>query len=85
MGHGPATGYPISAVATEHVALLLRVLMAYEAQTGQCVIEPGLEVEDNATPDEGQHEASRATWSRQEAVHADCMAVRHEQGWCFPA
>lgn len=85
MGHGPATGYPISAVATEHVALLLRVLMAYEAQTGQCVIEPRWEVGDNATPDEVQHEASRVTWSRQVAVHADCMAVRHEQGWCFPA
>ncbi len=46
-------GYPISAVATAHMALLLRVLMAYEAQTGQCVIELGWEVGEYATPDEG--------------------------------
>ena len=53
-------GYPISAVATEHMALFLCVLMAYEAQTRRCVIEPGWEIGVNETPDGRQREDSRA-------------------------
>ncbi len=42
------TGYPISAVAAERTALLLWLLMAYEAQRGRSVIEPGWDVGENA-------------------------------------
>ena len=68
-------GYLISAVATEHMALLLGILMAYEAQTGRCVIAPEWEVGEDAKPTEEEHEASRAAWKGQIVVHADCMAV----------
>ena len=33
-------GFPLSAVATEHMALLLCRLMAYKAQVGRCILEP---------------------------------------------
>ena len=41
-------GFPISAVATEHMALLLCILMAYEAQTGRCEIGPEWEIGEEA-------------------------------------
>ncbi len=52
-------GFPISAVATEHMALLLCILMAYEAQTGRCVLE---EVGEETAPSEEQMEDRRAEW-----------------------
>ncbi len=57
------------------MALLLCILVAYVAQTGRCVIEPGWEVGENAEPTEEERMARRAAWKGQLVVHVDCMAV----------
>ena len=51
-------GFPISAVATEHMALLLCILMAYEAQTGRCAVERRWEVREEVKLTEEQRESA---------------------------
>ena len=70
-------GFPLSAVATEHMALLLCRLMAYKAQVGRCILEPQWEVGEETTLSDEQRERRRAEWQGQITVHADCMAVIH--------
>ncbi len=75
MGHCSTQGLPISAVASEHMALLLCILMAYESQCERSVVEPPWEDREELALSEEQRAIRRAEWSGQITVHADCMAV----------
>ena len=70
-------GYPISAVASEHMALLLCILMAYESQCDRCFMEPAWEDREELNLTVEQREARKHEWNGQITVHADCMAVIH--------
>ncbi len=59
------------------MALLLGIMIAYEAQTGRCCIEPMWEVGEQEDLSEEQRDQRRALWKAQISVHADCMAAIH--------
>ncbi len=59
-------GFPISAVATEHMVVVLCVIVEYEAQTGRCIVNPVCEVlEANVDRTEHQTVEDKARWASQ--------------------
>ncbi len=68
----------MSAVATEHMASLLCVLMAYDAQTGHCFVNPAWEVPEIRT--EQQRGVDKALCAGQLTSRPDCMPFTQATG-----
>jgi hypothetical protein len=56
---------------------MLCLIIAYEAQTGRCCIEPPWETGLEECLDEEQLADRKVCWSGQVNINADCMAVMH--------
>jgi hypothetical protein len=59
------------------MALLLCIVIAYEAQTGRRYLEPRWEVGEEEELAEEQQVERRRQWHAQVQVYSDCMAVTH--------